>query len=69
MTPKQTTTSLEVSKLESRAQRAARDLESKLPPDTMGNLGLHESYRQALEDMVRWIDIDEKSQNLTGVTS
>lgn len=40
-----------------RAQIAAEYLKAKLPPDNMENLGMHESYRAALEDMVEYMHL------------
>lgn len=42
-----------------RAQIAVDYLKAKMPPDTMENLGMNESYRMALEDMVEYMDLPE----------
>lgn len=42
----------------SRAVLASEALKAAMPADYEGNLGLNEAYRQGLEDMVNWIDLD-----------
>lgn len=39
-----------------RAQLAREALMAAMRPDYEGNLGLNESYRMALDDMVEWMD-------------
>lgn len=40
-----------------RAELAREALMAAMPKDYYGNLGLNESYRQGLDDMVAWIDL------------
>ena len=44
-----------------RAQHAMEWLMKQMPKDNIQNLGLNESYRMGLEDMVDWIDIPNES--------
>lgn len=45
--------------MKTRAELAREALMAKMSEDYMGNLGLNESYRQGLDDMVAWIDIEK----------
>lgn len=45
--------------MKTRAEYAMEALKAAMPSDTMENIGLHEAYRSALEDMVEWIGRDD----------
>lgn len=49
-----------------RATHAMEWLMKQMPKDTISNLGLNESYRMGLEDMVDWIDGVDLNEPLTG---
>lgn len=44
-----------------RAQIAREALSAALPKDYFGNIGIHEAYRQGLDDMVAWIDLEHEA--------
>lgn len=52
-------------KNKTRTVYAMEALKEAMPKDNETNIDINEAYRQALEDMVAWIDIDT-GEELTG---